>query len=83
MINKKIPISIQRFFWDTDPRHIDLEENTNYVVSRIFEYGDFGAVRWVFKQYPQQRIANILQHSRQVTPRTREFWSCYLRHHAE
>lgn len=78
--NKALPTKLKRYFWDTHSSQIQLQDNSTYIISRLFEYGDFTAVKWIFDHYPKKIIAETLQKSRQLSPRTKTFWSCYVRH---
>ena len=78
MKNKNLPPKFKKYFWDCDPAVLDFDQNAVYIISRLFEYGDFPALRWVVKRYPVRRITQILKRSRVISPRTRNFWVYYF-----
>ncbi len=69
----------QSLFWDVDPKNIDLEKNARYVIERVLDFGRGEEVRWMFKQYPRERIAEVLRLPRsQVDPKSRALWDLIL-----
>jgi len=43
----------QSLFWDVDPKTIDPEKHSRYIIERILDLGEPEEVRWLFHQYPQ------------------------------
>lgn len=78
--NGALPNRLKRYFWDTNSANIKAKDNANYIISRLLEYGDFAAVKWIFDHYSKKTITKTVQESRQLSSRTKTFWSCYLRH---
>lgn len=74
------PSYFKKYFWEIDLKTLDPTNNAPYIVSRLFEYGDFPALRWIKEHYSKRKIFNILRTSRTLSPRTKYFWSCYFRH---
>ena len=75
----KLPKSLYRYFWDIEPEKLDPKKRATYVLSRLFEYGDVEAMRWIFKQYSKHEMREALNR-RGLWPRARAFWTCYLKH---
>lgn len=75
-----IPEQLKRYFWDTTLSSIDVKKHANYIISRLFEYGDFPTLRWVMRQYDKAKIITTLEQSRSLSQRTKLFWLCYLKH---
>ena len=78
--NNKLPKSLYRYFWDIKPEKMDARNRSIYVLSRLFEYGDTEAMRWIFRHYSKREMREALKR-RGLWPRARVFWSCYLKHH--
>ena len=62
-------------FWDVDPSTIDLDKNARYVIERVLDFGNDAEVRWMWNMYPQERIREVLTHSRVLHPQTRALWN--------
>jgi hypothetical protein len=70
---KKIPRFMQRLFWDTDPRQLDLDSEADYIIARVAEKGDLEDWSWLRWTYGEARIAESLQ-NRRVSPATVRLW---------
>jgi hypothetical protein len=65
-------------FWDTDPAHLDLQENKEYIIERTLELGDDKAVRWLFSIYPRSDIKEVLAKSRRISRKSANYWKLVL-----
>ncbi len=74
----KLPNHIQRFFWDVDPLQLDVDLYSRYVLERLLELGDLGAVRWMLAYFPPQEIIHVLKTSRRLSPLSANFWALYF-----
>jgi hypothetical protein len=68
---------LRPIFWDSNVSKIDLEKNARQVIERVLEYGDAPQVRFAQKIYPQKKIINVLVNSRQISPKSANFWAEY------
>lgn len=71
---RKIPRSMRRLFWDTDPHKLDLQRHTRYIITRVLEKGDLEDWNWVRWTYGEKRLREALDENRQVSPATAELW---------
>lgn len=78
-MSTKLPQSLHRYFWDIEPNKLDAERYRYYVIRRILEYGNIEALSWLFKHYRKPSFKTALK-GRDLSARTRTFWSCYLKH---
>lgn len=76
---RRVPGKYHFLFWDADPRNIDLKKNARYVIERVLETGDLDALGWVQMLYPTRRIIEVLEISRKITPKSRNFWSIWFK----
>ncbi len=76
----KLPKSLYRYFWDIEPEKLDTQRYRYEVIRRVLEYGNIEALSWLFKHYKKPSLKIALK-GRDLSPRTRTFWSCYLKHH--
>jgi len=70
--------TIQKYFWDVDPAKLDREKDHVFIISRILEYGDFVAARWLLKAYPLPLIKQALTTKRNFSRASAQFWQQYL-----
>jgi len=75
---RRLPRRLYKFFWDIYPGQIDLAEHSDYVIARLLEHGDLGAIQWVMKAYKKEEIANVVKRSRQLSRKTANFWRLRL-----
>jgi len=73
-----LPTCTYRYFWDTDPQHLDVDQYPVYVIERLLEYGDLPSVRWMLRHFPREEIAHVVQTSRPLSPLSANFWALYL-----
>lgn len=70
----------QTLFWDVDPDTIDLDKHARYVIERVLDFGTDEEVRWMFRQYPREKIAGVLKLPRStVMPKSRALWELVLK----
>jgi hypothetical protein len=72
---KKLPSYLKKYFWDIDFAQLDYERHPRYVLERILELGDEKAVRWMVHNSPQTQIIEVLSESRNLSPKSANFWS--------
>ena len=73
--SQKLPKELARYFWDVDAGKIDLVRNERYVIERLLEFGDTDAIRWILKHYSKQAVISSVKRSRQISPKTANFWA--------
>ena len=75
---RRLPRRLGKFFWEVYPRRIDLGRHSEYVIARLLEHGDLGAIQWVMKSFSKKDIANVVNRSRQLSRKTANFWRLRL-----
>lgn len=70
--------SLHVFFWDTKPSQLDIRKNKAYIIERLLELGDERAVHWLFSTYSLKEIRRVLNNSRSLSPKSRQFWDIML-----
>ena len=68
----------QALFWDVDPKTIDPEKHSTYIIERILDFGNDEEVRWMWDYYNHGFIREVLTKSRVLFPKTRTFWNLLL-----
>jgi hypothetical protein len=72
--NDLIPGRIQRLFWDTEKKAVDLRAHRFYVIHRIMDYGDPGDVRWMLAVYSSAEIIEVVKKRRGLSRKSSFFW---------
>ena len=74
----KLPKFLRKYFWEIDFDKLDFKKRIEYVTSRLLEYGDIDALRWLFRNVPEKKIKEVIQKGRGLSPRSLYFWSFFL-----
>lgn len=53
------------------------QKHSYQIIDRILEYGNTPQVHWMFKTYPKKEIIEVVKHSRQLSPKSANFWANY------
>lgn len=80
---KRFPKAIERLFWDTDARQLDLEQQADFIIARVLEKGDLEDWNWLRWTYGETSIAAVLSKSRNLPPGTVNLWKQVLPFHQE
>lgn len=73
-----LPHQLHKHFWDTDPKMVDLQKNSDYVINRLANYGDLESWRWLMSTYQKNQLQDTTRRSRQMTIKTANFFSLLL-----
>lgn len=71
---RRLPRSMQRLFWDTDPRRLNLDSQADYIIARVLEKGDLDDWNWLRWTYGEERIASTLDRKPKISPATIHLW---------
>jgi hypothetical protein len=74
----KVEEPLKPFFWDIELEKIDIQQHKTYIIERILELGDGPAVQWLFSTYALPEIKESLKKSRNISPKSRNFWDIVL-----
>lgn len=70
-----MPEALKKYFWDVDFSRLDPRRRSGFVVERILEFGDEGAVSWMARSYSPEQIRRVLTGSRQLSRKSAAFWA--------
>lgn len=73
-----IPNRFRPLFWDTRLSNIRIKRNARYIIERVLEFGDMDALNWLQKVYSVQAIVDVLNLSRTISKKTRNFWMIWF-----
>lgn len=71
---KEMPLRFKIYFWDTDISQLKLKQHSKYIIERLLELGDLDSVLWLQRAYPTQVIVNLLNISRSLSDKSKNFW---------
>ena len=74
----RIPSKVQKYFWDVDVQRLEPKKDAFFIISRLLEYGDLIAIRWLFLTYSSQEVAEILKTQKNFSFRSAQFWQQYF-----
>jgi hypothetical protein len=66
--------NLKKYFWDVDVNQLDHKKHQDYIISRILEYGDPGAVHWLFENFNKKMIKGTVLKHRDFSARSANFW---------
>ena len=71
-----IPEQFEAALWSYDIRALDLGRDKELIITRLLNYGDWDAVRWVNKTYGEAAIRAVVSQPRRGVwlPRVLNFW---------
>jgi hypothetical protein len=82
VLNKKdtaaVPEQFRALFWDTDLENIHIKKNARYIIERVLEFGNIGALNWLQRVYTVQNILDIIYTSRGISDKSRAFWKIWF-----
>lgn len=69
-------------FWDVDIHTLDKHLHSDFIVSRIFSFGDEDDVRWMTENYSPQYLKEVFErHSGNVDERSKNYWILFFQFH--
>ena len=51
----------ETLFWDTDFGTLDWQRNSEWIIRRVFEYGNEDEIQETIRYYGEDKIVNVLQ----------------------
>ncbi len=77
----KVPKEFHDVFWEIEPEKLDTEENPEYIMERILEYGTLEGAKWVRRTFGDERIKEFIKGAgrRRLSTLTLNFWQKILK----
>lgn len=75
---KRLPSSLKKYFWDTDFSKLDRDFYSQFIIGRILEHGDEGAVKWLFRYFKRSELKNALRRRQNISPLSANYWRLIL-----
>jgi len=67
-----------KYFWDVNVKSLDPKQHKNWIISRILEEGGDEAVSDLFDNYNKREIEYVVENSRALSDKTKNFWKLKL-----
>ncbi len=71
-------IFTKRFFWDVNISSLDKSKDAFFVIERILQFGDLEHINWLFSNYDNQLIQEVIKNSRALSPKIVNYWRIVL-----
>ena len=71
--------NLEAVFWDVDTNKLDFEKQSDFIIARILEHGWLDDIKWLLKKYAPGKIRKAICQSRDLSEKTANFWSIYLK----
>lgn len=62
-----MPYFLKEIFWDINIDELDINKNKRYIISRILNYSNDNAAKWMFNTYSPDDILDVAKNSRNLT----------------
>ena len=75
-----VPGFLRQVFWDVRLSDLSLSRHQDFILTRILEFGDRAALRWLFAAYPRKELVGFLQgrSAERLSRRAWNFWRLVL-----
>ncbi len=73
-----MPLFLEQYFWDVDFKKLTFQKSKTFILKRVLDRGDDKAVKWLLKHYSKEDITQLLLTSRDLSPKTANFWADLL-----
>jgi hypothetical protein len=76
-MKSKLPLYLQRFFWEYAPDSLDIHQHASVIMARIMERGSWQAMIWLNNTYPPEVIRDFLFDKgwQVLAPREVNYWA--------
>jgi len=72
--NEPLPASFEKYFWDCDFVQLNMQGYCRFIVERVLNMGNTESVRWLLAHTEESLIRNIVDSSKNLNDKTRNFW---------
>ena len=76
--NPDMPEEFRKYFWDVDYDDLSLEKYPKFIAERILNFGDLDAVKWLQSVLDRDFIRSVIINSRNLNPKTKNYWKLML-----
>ena len=69
-----LPREFRKYFWDVAFDELTIEKHSRFIAERLLNYGDLNSIRWLFSWADQDFIRALVNTSRNLNAKSRNFW---------
>jgi Family of unknown function (DUF6922) len=74
----KLPEDFQHYFWDVSFEELTLDKYPKFIAELILNYGDLNAVKWLLSCTNKKFLRTIIDNSRNLNPKTKNYWQIVM-----
>lgn len=74
----KIPDFVKKYLWDVPEEKLSTKDHANFIIERVLEYGDIDSLDWLQREYPKEKIIEVLKKSNKLSRNTGNLYSLYF-----
>jgi hypothetical protein len=67
--------NLKKYFWDINFKDLDLKDDYFFIIERVLNFGNADSIKWLKKNYNKDKIKEVVQNSRNLNDKTRNFWN--------
>jgi len=73
-----LPEEFRRYFWDVAFMDLTIEKYPWFIAERLLNYGDLDGIRWLLSWADREYIGGIINKSRNLNQKTKNYWQLIL-----
>jgi hypothetical protein len=73
-----LPNEFRKYFWDVAFDELSFKKYPRFISERILNYGDLDSIKWLLSATGKQFIRSIVESSRNLNAKTRNYWQILL-----
>lgn len=66
-------------FWDVEITSLETQKHKAFIIERILEFGTLEDVYWMFSEYSEKEIQEVLLLSKGLSKKSKNFWCEYYK----
>lgn len=77
LLNQEEKNILAPVFWDIDINNLDMDNHERYTIERILQFGAIEHIKWLFENFSDKKIIEVVKKSKIIDKRTANYWSYY------
>jgi len=69
-----LPLEFRKYFWDVVFEELSFEKHSRFIAERLLNYGDMSAIKWLLSHVDKQYIQILVEKSRNLNAKTKNYW---------
>ena len=75
MFRKKLPRRMYKYFWEVEPKIIDIRKKSLYVIERVLDWGNTKDIKWLMEFYGRDLLEEVVRKRRGLSRKSAVFWA--------